>query len=47
MPLRRLNLGGCRNIRDLTPLAECEELRELVLPRGIGVAHPVQNPVLQ
>jgi Leucine-rich repeat (LRR) protein len=32
LPLRRLNLSRCNNIRDLTPLAGCEELRDLVLP---------------
>jgi Leucine-rich repeat (LRR) protein/tetratricopeptide (TPR) repeat protein len=32
LPLRRLNLGACRLLNDLTPLAECEDLQELIIP---------------
>jgi len=45
MPLRRLNLGGCRNIRDLTPLAECEELRDLVLPPNATEIDPAGSGI--
>ncbi len=45
MPLRRLNLARCANIRDLTPLAECEELRDLVLPPNVGEIYPASSGI--
>ena len=34
MPLRHLQLEGCTNIVDLTPLAECRQLEGLIVPAG-------------
>jgi hypothetical protein len=45
MPLRRLNLRGCANIRDLTPLAECEELRDLILPPNATEIDPAGSGI--
>jgi hypothetical protein len=32
MPLKTLNLRSCINLTDISPLAECKSLRELILP---------------
>ncbi len=45
IPLRSLNLTRCYNIRDLTPLAECKELRDLVLPPNVGEIYPASSGI--
>ena len=42
MPLRHLQLEGCTNIVDLTPLAECRQLEGLILPVGTRNLEPVR-----
>ena len=32
MPLKELTLDGCKNLHDLTPLAECRQLERLTIP---------------
>jgi hypothetical protein len=34
-PLRELILEDCRQVKDLTPLAQCEKLETLILPRQV------------
>ena len=36
MPLKKLRLDGCNNLTDLTPLSNCTQLEELILPPRHG-----------
>jgi FHA domain-containing protein len=43
MPLRELTLAGCGNVRDVSPLASCQQLERLVLPSQCAELAPLRE----
>jgi serine/threonine protein kinase len=43
LPIRELRLDGCKQLRDLTPLAQCTNLEVLTLPRTHGKIEFLKN----
>lgn len=48
LPIRYLDLVGCTELEDVSPLAECPELETLIIPKGVaGVEALRQHPSLK